>query len=719
MICEDSVHKVTASPSARMRGATRSTNPKVVFKIGGKWRFSSSFHKKRNLFSFILEAYQVGRPAMGLVTSFLYLYASTASDQTPSLKMTLYFAFIFQLGCNAGNDYMDWERDRAEENRELSLSRGKAHCKDAAWWMYLIATAIACFVGLKEPLFGAQYFVVTEVAGQLAYNGIFLGMPIHKLSLVKCVGFPLDVVVAAWTYMPFAALVAQRSWVPNLTVAAWGTTMLWAQLKDYHHEKDTQVRTTATHLGPTKTAFFISLAALIMVLKDPRFLPYGIYTLYRCYIYPNRGVGNLKMTIVMALNLVGIVFSDGTVPSHVKYPAFFLQVLAFFIYKSSSMLDTLQQKYYGFDGIIHRHRPYDDTVWHETDPNVLLWKVGRLTGRSASGAMGLFSTGYARLCLMGFIIFRTQDTWADVCLDSEDRIEGLKRLPTRLSKLLNRHSPAHSSSQPESPPKTYSPADISIGWDFGRPRNRMYVDIALNMHRFDPVFIQLPKNHQQILLQYASELAEGWIELERRKDEPISPEIMRKHAEVALDSGFFGMCKGASPNLIAAIDPKSRSNLLDPEASAAYIAFSDGLWAMNLAATIEDDVKEGVTLDDELRAMNGNLDDTVVRCVRIKWLTQTLTYMGRSTAFLCNQYLIESWSLRFFILFFLHVTVNECEKWLREYQEEHKTKTSGIKLILRALLQSRSREGYYKGIFSSLFRAESLRKEFGEVQGNL
>ena len=257
----------------------------------------------------IREAYQVGRPAMGLVSSFLYLYNNHhhGSDHA-QFWMALYFGFIFQLGCNAGNDYMDWDRDMAEKGREFSCSRGKANSRTALWWYYVMATSTAlgmtvlsfCVHNERNGawwLFGAQYFLILEVAGQYAYNGLFMGIPMHDVSLVKSVGFPLDVVVAAWTYMPFPYLVGQGMWMPDVGIAAWGTTMLWAQLKDYHHEKDTSIKTTATVLGPTNTAVIISLAAAIMMHQDPRFLPYGIYTIYRCYIYPDKGVG--KMTVIM------------------------------------------------------------------------------------------------------------------------------------------------------------------------------------------------------------------------------------------------------------------------------------------------------------------------------------------------------------------------------------------------------------------------------------
>jgi len=660
------------------------------------------------------EAFQVSRPAMGVVTSFLYLYKNNNHSNNNNdndnnnnhfhlFWMSLYFGFIFQLGCNAGNDYMDWDRDQNEIGREFSVSRGKATSKRALWWYYVFATLVAAILASQDPFhFGAQYFVITEFAGQLAYNGIFLGFAINDLSLVKTVGFPLDVIVAAWTYMPFSYLVAQQIWIPDVTIAAWGNTMLWAQLKDYHHEKYTNVRTTATVLGPTWTAVLIALAATIMVHQDPRFLPYGAYTVYKCYIYPVKGIG--KMSVVMALNLVGIVCTDPNIPFTVKYPLLVCHILAYLLYKYSW---ALEQKYYALQSIVYRKRPYDNQVWNETDPHVLLWKVGGLTGRSASGAMGLFGTELARLCLMGFIVFRVQDTWADVCLDSRDRIEGLRLLPKRLAALMKNDDNNDQDNNVEVPDKHKD----DIRWDFAsRVRNRMYVDIALNVHRFDRVFLGLPRAHKDILVTYANQLADGWIELEQRKDEPITPEIMRKHAEVALDAGFFGMCKGADAlELVEAIDVRHTANA-DPKASTAYISFSDGLWYMNLASTIEEDVAEGVSLDDELRAMNGCIKGDVVKRVRIKWLIKAMDHICHSRAFLSHPDLVKSWAMRFFILMFSRTTVRVAEQYLHHYQNSQNIDHSGGKELFYTLLESWYEESYFSATEDALSRAEELAR---------
>ena len=248
------------------------------------------------------EMFQVSRPAMGLVAVALYLY----DNPDPSPVMALYFAFVYQLAGNAGNDYMDWERDRADPHREFSVSRGRASSKTRLWWYYAASTAVALGLGISDPLFGAQYLLFSEVMGQWMYNGIFLGLPIHRLSPAKRVGFPLDVVVAAWSYMPFPYLVSHRCWVPPWHIAAWGLTMLWAQAKDYEHDKKMGVRTSATVLGPTGVRAVIVLSAAVMVYGDARLAPYGVYTAVRCLTRWKRG----KMSVVMALNLVAVVVAE-------------------------------------------------------------------------------------------------------------------------------------------------------------------------------------------------------------------------------------------------------------------------------------------------------------------------------------------------------------------------------------------------------------------------
>ncbi len=252
--------------------------------------------------SSLREMFQVSRPAMGLVAFALYLYDNPA----PSLVMAVYFAFVYQLAANAGNDYMDWERDRADPHREISVSRGRASSRTRLWWYYAASTAIALGLGISDPLFGAQYLVLGEVMGQWMYNGIFLGLPVHRRRPVTRVGFPLDVVLAAWSYLPLPYLVSHRCWMPSWHIAAWGLTMLWAQAKDYEHDKKMGVRTSATVLGPTGVRAVIVVSAAVMVYGDPRFAPYGVYTAVRCLTRWKRG----KMSVVMGLNLIAIVLVE-------------------------------------------------------------------------------------------------------------------------------------------------------------------------------------------------------------------------------------------------------------------------------------------------------------------------------------------------------------------------------------------------------------------------
>lgn len=643
----------------------------------------------RFTYELVREAYQVARPSMGLVTSSLYLY----KNPDPSVWMALYFAFIFQMGCNAGNDYMDWERDMAEKGREFSVSRGKARSKQFVWYYYMFASSVAIFVAYLDPFQGLLYFFITEIAGQLMYNGLFCGFAVHELSIVKSVGFPLDVIVACWTYMPYAQLAGHRRWFPTWTISAWGTTMLWAQLKDYEHEKNTKVKTTATVLGPNACRVLICAAATVMMYGDYRFFMYGIYTFYRCW-YPviTGKEGKLKMSVIMALNLVLITIFDEELDSRIKWTCYLAQVFAFLLYKASY---ALEQKYYAILAILNRHKAYDPKVWDEKDPDILLWKVGGLIGRSGSAVMGLFSTGMARLCLMGYIVFRTQDTWADVAIGKESRIKGLGLLPKRYQAL-------------EESDGLIKEDDVKdVKWNLEtRERNRLYVDVTKNVHRFDAVYKRMKPLHRQILREYAEDVGKGWSELELRKDDPVTPELMRKHAEVALDAGFFGMCKGMSPALLKQI----RTDEFEPKTHKAYISFSDYIWYLNLAASIEEDVAEGLALDDDLRAMDG-LDKEVVDRVRVRWLIHAIEELLKSNKFLFHPALSKCWTLRLFILQFFQTSVNVCEKYFVLLKDAKYEKKVGGSAIVKTFIQSWTEKGYHEAVDGALRHSAYLLEE--------
>jgi 4-hydroxybenzoate polyprenyltransferase len=273
-----------------------------------------------------VQGYQVGRPAMGLVASSLYLY----NNENASLVMAMYFAFIYQLAANAANDYMDWERDLEEEDREFSSSRGKASSKDMCWYFYMFATCCAIVISYFDPKFGAIYFVISEFGGNLLYNGVFMGIPVHEISMVKRNGFPLDFLIGCWIYMPSPHMLGEHRWFPSLCVSAWGATMIWAQLKDYAHEKDTKVETTATTLGPLGAKLLISGSALVMMYEDIRLSLYGIYTFYSCYTYPDKKVG--KMSVVMALNMFLVTCFDPKVDFEVKLYTYGAQIICAFFY---------------------------------------------------------------------------------------------------------------------------------------------------------------------------------------------------------------------------------------------------------------------------------------------------------------------------------------------------------------------------------------------------
>jgi len=649
----------------------------------------------RHSYEVVREAYQVSRPAMGLVTSSLYLY----KNPNPSIWMALYFAFILQMGANAGNDYMDWERDLAEPDREFSVSRGKARSRDYAWYFYLFPSLVAVVIGFLDPFQGILYFVIGEFAGQYLYNGIFCGFAMNELSIVKSFGFPLDFFVACWTYMPYAHLSAQRRFFPTWTISAWGTTMLWAQMKDYEHEKNSNVKTTATSLGPNVCRSIISAAAVIMMYGDWRFFMYGFYTFYRCW-YPvltGKQKTKGKMSVMMALNLVLITIFDEKLDNKIKWPCYLAQIFAFTLYRFSYIAE---QKFYALQGILNRHKPYDPDVWLEKDPDILLWKIGAIIGRSATGAMSLFNFEFARGCLMGYIVFRVQDTWADVAIGSESRIKGLALLPNRFKKIEEGIAEVEADDVDD------------VQWDLeSRERNKLYVDVTKYVHRFDSIYKLMESSHRKILREYAEDLSNGFRELELLKDAPITSEIMRKHTEVANDAGFFGMCKAMSPELLKAI----QTDTYDIKTHAAYIGFTDYLWYMNLAASIEEDVKEGVALDEELQNMEG-FDRNIVNKVRLRWLIKANEEFLKSGYFVYHPALIASWPLRLFIYHFYQTSINICEKYYFSLKDGTPfKKISGVVLLLRSIEANMSKDGYMQAMQNALQYASFMNQKLKEI----
>lgn len=226
---------------------------------------------------------------------------------------------------------MDWERDHADENRDIDSSRGRASSKNMCWYFYMFANLVALYIGYYDRLFGKIYLVVQEFGGQFLYHGVFCGVYIHDVSLVKRVGFPFDWIVAAFVYMPAPHLLGQHRWIPTRGVIAWGGTLIWAQLKDYEHEKDSEVKTTATVLGPFATKLIAVACALVMMYEDIRLSLYGVYVLYACYLWPGKKYG--KMSGVMALNMFLVTIFDKKVDFAVKLYTYGIQaVLAFFYY---------------------------------------------------------------------------------------------------------------------------------------------------------------------------------------------------------------------------------------------------------------------------------------------------------------------------------------------------------------------------------------------------
>lgn len=353
-------------------------------------------------------------------------------------------------------------------------------------------------------------------------------------------------------------------------------------------------------------------------------------------------------------------------------------------------------------GILNRRKPYDSGVWEEKNLDILLWKVGSLIGRSGSAVMGLFNIEMARGCLMGYIVFRTQDTWADVAKGSKNRIQGLKLLPKRYQEI-------------EESDGLVDEDDIGhVEWDFeSRDRNRLYVDVTKNVHRFDAIYKRMKPLHRQILREYAEDTDKGWSELELLQDAPVTPELMRKHADIALDAGFFGMCKAMSPDLLKAI----KTDEFELEAHKSYIKFSDYTWYLNLAASIEEDVTEGVALDDDLRAMDGLQKDVIDR-VRVRWLIYGIEMLLESNKFLFHPALVNNWTLRLFILQFFQTSVNVCERYFLLLRDGKYEKSVGGFSLFQNFLRSLSKSGYAKAVDNALNHSETLLKGFKSIRSN-
>lgn len=283
-------------------------------------------------FGVMREAYEVARPAMGFLESSLYFY----KNPNPSLWMSLYVAYFWALGINAGNDYMDWDRDIAEgKGREVSVSRGRARSKDYNWYYYMFASAVALVIGLCDPFLGALYFVITEVIGNWFYNGVFCGFAMDELSIVKSVGFPLDVITFV-IGLPYGYLIAHRQWLPNYTLCAWSTTLLWAQMKDYEHEKDTKVKTSATVLGPNLCRCVISVAAVVMMHGDWRFFVHGLYAIYKCWWSMISGKETMgKFSVIMGLNMLIVTIFDEGANVGITCLSYMIQIFVFALWRLS------------------------------------------------------------------------------------------------------------------------------------------------------------------------------------------------------------------------------------------------------------------------------------------------------------------------------------------------------------------------------------------------
>jgi len=404
------------------------------------------------------------------------------------------------------------------------------------------------------------------------------------------------------------------------------------------------------------------------------------------------------MLIIMILNLMVITMVDKEGDFGIKCICYLAQFTAFNIFRLSY---TLEQKYYVIMSIVNRHEPYNSDIWAEKDPEILLWRVGGMIGQCGSSIVGLFDTDMARLCLMGHIMFRTQHAWTDVAIGREDRMNCRRLLAkryTRLDKsdqLVEKGRVGH------------------VRWDLEScEQNQLYFDVTKNVHRFDPIYKRMRPLHRNILREYAEDMLGGWRELKSLQDTPVTSEVMRKHAAFTIDAGFFGMCKAASPVLLQAI----QTDEVEPHVHEAYISFSNYIWYLNLAGHIEEDVAEGVALDNELRAMGGNLQKDVVDRVRVRWLIFAIQEFLKSDAFLFHPALTRSWTLRLFIMQFFRASLNLSEKYLHLLKDGKCKKQTGGSSIFKTFLQNMTKPGYNAAVDNALQYSDTLLERFEAIQ---
>lgn len=335
----------------------------------------------------------------------------------------------------------------------------------------------------------------------------------------------------------------------------------------------------------------------------------------------------------------------------------------------------LQRAYYALLGVWHRRRAYNASVWEEKDPYVLLLKVTPTVARSFGASIMLMPQQRLFAFLLGYIYFRVQDTFADVCQGSERRIAGLRLLPRRLGQIMDGACP--------------DADDLSdYPFNLNEERNIAYVEVVRHVQRFDDVFKALPMWAQHALFDFVTDFTDGSIELEARTDSPRTPEYLRRHTKVSIDYGLVCALRLLEMDDLATA-VRDANSLGD-----AMRSWCDYIHLGNMVSSIEQDVREGCVLDDAFRTMEG-LQPEVLDRVRRKW-TQLGVRRGREIGpFVLHPSLRRSFSLRMALLHITRFTMNAYDAAnARLHSRPPPPRPSVYWLLLRGVLKSLTWDGY-------------------------
>jgi hypothetical protein len=322
-----------------------------------------------------------------------------------------------------------------------------------------------------------------------------------------------------------------------------------------------------------------------------------------------------------------------------------------------------------------------------------------MAGRSGAALMMLVPEKYAPMCLLVYLVFRVQDTWADVAIGQEARIRGLEQLPKRLRLLAQGEDP--------SIVEDFAATVEKTEWSFTHEKHILYADIVKNVHRFDAVFLALPKHHQEMIIQYAESMCQAYAKLEMESDDLACKKLRRQTAEAANDI--------ATVAIFRAVGEVELANDLEREPASevkrSFQAFSDFAYMGNLMTSMEEDILEGVCLDEDLRPLvnDGSLDENTISRVRSKWFREGLEHGVHSGLFQLHPNLSRWWIMRVLFLGFMKFTAETYRRLSPTVGgPTHKTRKSAWRILGSTLLDNVSWKAYQKSVKRELGAVEEM-----------